>query len=317
MENTIVYHYTSFDKFEQIMKNGTLRFKESTASNDYQDTTLIVDVLTKMELVSAVDSKEKAALEFILNLYKKTDIAKRYIHLVSCFSKVPDSRMLWDAYTMNRPSNHKCDYGDKKYCEEHNKKYNGVCIGFKEEALLRVMQGAKPKYCTEAYNGWITYGVDNIANILLKQLSEFLREVDELSDDPDQNQDIIKPIRFTPLLSTYEFKLKKSIVYPTINLMGIIAASAPFYKHEFWNEEAEYRLSLCVDSTNIPKDISEFSDGSRYVDLNITEDCIDHIILGPEFSDSENDIINNSSNSIDFSKVTKKTSLGTGIIRSM
>lgn len=218
---------------------------------------------------------------------------------------------------MNRPSNHKCDYGDKKYCEEHNKKYNGVCIGFKEEALLRVMQGAKSKYCTEAYNGWITYGVDNIANILLKQLSEFLREVDELSDDPDQNQDIIKPIRFTPLLSTYEFKLKKSIVYPTINLMGIIAASAPFYKHEFWNEEAEYRLSLCVDSTNIPKDISEFSDGSRYVDLNITEDCIDHIILGPEFSDSENDIINNSSNSIDFSKVTKKTSLGTGIIRSM
>lgn len=33
-----IYHYTSFDKFKCILQNGTLRFKESTQSNDLLDT---------------------------------------------------------------------------------------------------------------------------------------------------------------------------------------------------------------------------------------------------------------------------------------
>ena len=30
----LIYHYTSFEKLQCILKYGTLRFKESTSSND-------------------------------------------------------------------------------------------------------------------------------------------------------------------------------------------------------------------------------------------------------------------------------------------
>ena len=39
MDNSnLIYHYTSFEKFQCILKYGTLRFKESTSSNDVLDT---------------------------------------------------------------------------------------------------------------------------------------------------------------------------------------------------------------------------------------------------------------------------------------
>lgn len=39
MDNSnLIYHYTSFEKFQCILKYGTLRFKESSSSNDVLNT---------------------------------------------------------------------------------------------------------------------------------------------------------------------------------------------------------------------------------------------------------------------------------------
>ena len=48
-EKDIIYHYTSLDKFKCILQYGTLRFKESTTSNDLLDTTLLFDVLKEYD----------------------------------------------------------------------------------------------------------------------------------------------------------------------------------------------------------------------------------------------------------------------------
>lgn len=46
MDNSnLIYHYTSFDKLQCILKYGTLRFKESTSSNDVLDTIGLENIL--------------------------------------------------------------------------------------------------------------------------------------------------------------------------------------------------------------------------------------------------------------------------------
>lgn len=104
-EEKLIYHYTSFDKFQCILRYGTLRFKESTKSNDVLDTTLLFEVLKKYKGLPGQSETVEAARKFMLDYYQEFAADNQHISLVSCFAKKGDSRMLWDAYTMNRPSN--------------------------------------------------------------------------------------------------------------------------------------------------------------------------------------------------------------------
>ena len=54
-----------------------------------------------------------------------------------------------------------------------------------------------------------------------------------------------------------------------------------------------------------------------YFDMPITLNCIEFVILGPEFTSTElNEIITHTDYKLDFEAIDKKPSIGTGIIRS-
>ena len=88
-------------------------------------------------------------------------------------------------------------------------------------------------------------------------------------------------------------------------------------KHEFWLEEKEVRAVLCRYSFWGNKDKIEKGEGNnRYIDLPITEDLIETIVLGPEFGEAEEKELNAMTNAkIQFANLNHEKSKGTGIIR--
>lgn len=317
-EKDIIYHYTSLEKFKCILQYGTLRFKESTTSNDLLDTTLLFDVLKEYDGLPDYRDTVEVARKFMLDYYQKFKASNQHISLVSCFAKEGDSRMLWDAYTMNHPSNIKCAYGDNRYCYDSDIRYNGVCIGFSKSKLEKQMRSFEGKVCERSYLFPVIYGKDKAKEKLNSWFSEACAQVELLSKDSDQKQDLIDTIivpGFTgrPLLG---LDLKKSLVYPMSELIAKIDAFSPYFKHEFWNEEEEICASLCFHKNKV-SDLIEQCDGDLYFDMPITEDCIEYIILGPEFSNLESEeILSHSNYKLDFNTFEKRNSIGAGIIRS-
>lgn len=311
----VVYHYTSYDKLQYILKNGTLRFKESTESNDMLDTVAMVEILRRLKFPEIEKHKEiQVARDFMLDYFRRDEYQRRHASLVSCFSVKGDSRLLWDAYTMNRPSNIPCEYGFTKYCYDSQLKYNGVCIAFITEKLKKTIQNLEGDICQRGYVLPILYGTTYIEGVINDWIGEACRMVMELSKDEDQSQNLIPEMRIPFLRST--MTLKKSIVYPMIEFIGKIEAFSPFFKHEFWHEEDEIRMSLCVDKMKNNSQIQSLN-GAMYYDVPITSECIDHVILGPEFAEEEIQKIKDHTeyvlNFMDFKLIESQ---GTGVIRS-
>ncbi len=310
----LIYHYTSFEKLQCILNYSTLRFKESTKSNDILDTMGFVNILQSMpKFKASVDASE--FLNFLIRYYQRNTYAPSSVSLVACFSKIPDSRLLWDAYTMHRPGNQKCPYGDTKYCYEAETKYSGVCIAFRQEKLQQLLQKTEGVLCDKTHIQAIDYGDQKIRILLNDWLKEAVSEMREISKDPDQSQNIIPTI---PVTSKTGLVLKKSLVIPMLSFMQKVEAYSPFYKHEFWNEEKEVRASLLITNGHLSnyKNISQYDDGSKYCDISITPDCIDHFILGPEFDDMAlSEIKKHTEYKINMCDFKQKHSLGTGVIR--
>lgn len=312
-ETNIIYHYTSFEKLQCILKYGTLRFKESTSSNDAMDTLGFVNVLKEMpHFKSPTEMAE--LMNFIIGYYQRYSYRFSAISLVACFSMIPDSRLLWDAYTMHRPGNQKCSYGEEKYCYDSSAKYDGVCLAFRKDMLSKILSKEVGVSCDNSSLRPIEYGTAKSKSYINDWLKDAVSYSMQLSKDEDQSQNIIAPIAIT---RSKEISLKKSLVYPVIDFLKKVDAYSPFLKHEFWKEEAEVRALLQVNNGNLSKyNISEYDDGIRYYDMEITEDCIDHIILGPEFdSNSFEEIEQHTDYKFKFKDFKLKESLGKGIIR--
>ncbi len=318
IEEKNIYHYTSFDKFKCILKYGSLRFKESTKSNDVLDTTLLFDVLKDYKGLKDYDDTIEVARSFMLKYYQDFAAQNQHISLVSCFARTDDSRLLWDAYTINRPSNIKCKYGENRCCYDSDIRYNGVCIAFNTQKLEEALKKCVGDICEQVYLQPIIYGRDKAKEKLNCWFGEACEQVRILSKEQDQSQEIVKPLVITGLTGKplKEIRLKKCLVYPMRELNGKIDAFSPFFKHEFWYDENEVRASICFHKNNISSKI--MSDGEyMYYDVPIPADCIDHIILGPEFSDEDiAEIRSHNEYKLDFEKIAKNASIGTGIIRS-
>jgi len=255
-----------------------------------------------------------ALLNFIIEYYQREAYTPSSKFLVACFSKIPDSRLLWDAYTMHRPGNQKCPHGENKYCYETASKYNGVCIAFKHDKLDSYLHSEEGKKYDKSHIQPIAYGDAKIKILLNEWLKEAVHKAIILGKDEDQAQDIIPPI---PVIGDTYVCLKKSLVIPAMEFMQKVEAYAPFFKHIFWNEEAEVRAALLISNAHLSTyDISEYADGIKYYDLEIPIDCIDHIILGPEFdSSSFEEIDAHTEYKWHFRDFELRKSLGTGVIR--
>ena len=100
-----------------------------------------------------------------------------------------------------------------------------------------------------------------------------------------------------------------------LKLVDRIDIAAPFFKHSFWFEEEETRALLSVKKgSKFAKNIDRDSNGSAYFDLPITIDCIDRVILGPEFSNDDIRIVSEIKGAILFEDLYTSSSNGTGVI---
>ena len=299
MQSEKLYYYTDFNTFKLILQNATLRFKESTSSNDNFDTKQLYENLFDMAIKRLDEGELKDEQKFFFDMQKHIGSKSTRVSLVSCFTSKADSRMLWDAYTMHRK-------------DRTASRYNGLCIEFDKKELMQSMiiyaQQFDVKCCKE-----IVYGFDCINNVLEEYMDAYSKEVNEMSHDEDQTQKLVPPI---PIPFTNKvMELKKCIVIPTLRLIDKIDAAAPFFKHSFWFEECETRALLSTKNEGaVAKTLSKYPDGSAYFDLQITDKCINRVILGPEFSEDDSRILRSLDAKIKFEDLTTIPSIGTGVI---
>lgn len=294
-----MYYYTDFNTFKLILQNGTLRFKESTCSNDKLDTVRLYQNLLEMaeceiEKNCNLEIEKKAFFDMVK--YNKYE-SSRY-NLVVCFTEKKDSRLLWDAYTMHRK-------------DRQASKYNGVCIEFNKKHFVDLLKLVKG-FDINCYHK-VVYGFQHIDALIEKYVQEYSEEFKKLSNDADQKQSIVEPIIFPEFNLTVD--LKKCFVFPVLNLLKKIDSTAPYFKHEFWHEEKEIRALLSTNkNSDFGKTINKCQDGSAYFDLTIDKECISKVILGPEFGDDEMKEIESIECKIPFKELSTESSLGTDVI---
>ncbi|WP_366923838.1 DUF2971 domain-containing protein [Metallumcola ferriviriculae] len=303
-----IFHYTSFEKFKCILQYGTWRFKLSTQSNDLLDTTYIVDIIKNLKIESKNLAEDHLKLlDLLIGYFKRDAYERQFLSYVTCFTGKADSRLLWDAYTINRPVVNEDDVRD----------YNGVCIGVNRDKLLNILHSKKPEYCDAGFLALVYYTLQQQVVALNFLCKSALGTWDKLKDGKDQLQEAVPTIRtaYSIQIGDYvgkphfiEMNLKKSFINSMFSYIESVEKTAPFLKHQFWEEENEYRAALNLHISKKPS--------HDYIDININEELIDFIILGPTFSDREEEVIRKIKDAkLDFNKVSKKQSVGTGIIQ--
>ncbi len=262
------------------------------------------------------DNEFSRFINFAIKYFQRKEYKSVYTSLVSCFSLKPDSRLLWDAYTIHRPSNIACKYGENRFCQPSNIKYNGACIAFNIEKLKVLIDCYKAKVCDKVFLLPINYGKGIINSKVNEYLKKAALDSFEMLKTPEGQESSLPPIYIQVGSERRMVTLKNAASTPMLKLIFTIDECSPFYKHEFWKEEQEVRAALLIHNQNINKyGIPQDTYGSKYFDIPITEDCIHHIILGPEFGKKEKqELLQSNDFKIQFSKIKTKPSLGKGII---
>lgn len=323
----ILYHYTSFEKFECILKYGTMRFKLSTQSNDLLDTRYILDLVKKLRFFNdKASSEQEILLKWLIGFFQRDEYKSSRNAFVSCFTGKPDSRLFWDAYTVNRPTLVKCELGKNKYCQNVSNTYNGLCIGFKRDRIIKLIEAKNGCDGFErAYLSPVWYSEEKQLAALDFFANTAWSAFEKSKANPDQSQNIIPTFVSGFQIDVGDYKgeprlqqitLKKCFVDAMFSFVADMETMAPVFKHQFWDEEQEFRAVLCrhIAATG-NNEIIQGTEDNRYIDIPISSDLIDHVILGPTFSESDAHILNSISDAkIPFSAMKVCSSQGAGII---
>lgn len=298
-----LYYYTDYQTFKLILENGTVRFKESTESNDLKDTKKIYEDLPG--IISNLCKNEiddSAGPKFLKFYFNRDSFESDRVALVACFTGKADSRFLWDAYTMNRSG-------------RGSGRYNGVCLEFNTKEFADRMNGDIRGVDWKAVQP-ILYGDEKIKNYVGQRLIQFQKDRHKLQLDSNQHQELVPSILIKFPNYIKELNLKKSFVQPFLRLIDLIGIAAPVFKSDFWSEEDETRAYLSLKRAALPlPEIVKSEDGNYYYyDLPIDEKCISKVILGPEFDEDDRAECEKIKGKIPFSKLKKIESRGTGII---
>lgn len=290
-------HYTTLEKFKLILEFGTLRFSESTGSNDFYDTKLIYDLIKGFKYIFPSDVDEVKFKDYLLSFYNYIQHKNVFNFYVCCFTDKEDSRMFWDTYAREIRVQENEDRSKYKV----DIKTNGICICFKKNKILEMIKTIEQNESNFFKD--VIYSRTQISLIIDDLLKDAYNKYSKLSSSEDQSQDYVKHTKTHGLELIY----KKCFTEAALEFYRTIDYLAPLYKHEFWEEENEYRAVLVQDN----------KEKENHIDIPITEDQIDHIVLGPDFSKNDEKILKSIEKyKLDYNKLEIKHSKGTDVIRS-
>ena len=133
---------------------------------------------------------------------------------------------------------------------------NGICLAFDENRLICPQSGLYPMADNVFYekDSRLYYGI-------IKKLHEmYLKEIQEMN-----------------LLQGIHHSKQKALI-------GVISVISPFFKHNSFSDEAEYRVAYYKVSDNAPNVYTRLTsrlNTINYVKVKIPLDALQYIIIGP------------------------------------
>ena len=296
-----LYYYTDYNTLSKILQYGTLRFKESTSSNDILDTIQFYARFREMAEKRLKEMGLNEKWDLLSTALTQQEYVGVRVSLVACFSRKSDSRLLWDAYTMNRKG-------------RSSDRYNGVCIEFDPDALRERMRLSGDAFDYKSIKK-IVYGFEHVKTPLENLLYDFCAGVSKRTEKPPMSQGRLQSVQASALPEAMTADLREGAARAVRELKSQFDKIAPFYKHEFWYEEEEVRALLSVIRESMDTEVvRQDNSGALYYDLPIDSSCIRKMILGPEFSSEDYSRLFSIDGSIRIAEIRTQPSKGTGVI---
>lgn len=249
-----IYHYTSLNTINEILKSNSLRACDLRRLNDKKEHKIWFEVFD--QVVSKFLSKKDfdSYNEFLKMITSKIEDYKKIDCYVTCFSLERDLLSQWRAY------------GDDG---------QGICIGFDKTELLNDMYlNNDPKNEFKLLNGFLEYNYEVIHNDLYDIIQLLIRDFLSSSLELEEYFNRVDKNEF--------FKNKCRSIYTRMQDLK----DGSFY------EEKEYRMFYQIRRFKPDKTINTFERNKRlipYVSLDFGEKNIPikEIIIGPALSDKE------------------------------
>ncbi len=255
---TLIYHYCSYEAFDSILKNRTLRFSDIRKSNDPMEIDFLFEEYKDWNKRKNNNQNNAQRNNSNLEIFKESQL-KGDIFLVSCFTRNYDTLAMWNRYARK-----------------------GVAIGFDESKLLDSFEKVKHGIPEKMIKDNIPSSSDAIVVRDVQYFSD--GEIDDYFDSQNLNgyDDFIELYRKSPFIKSDVFKDEEEV-------------RAVYWHTSNTNMHLNY-LSLTdahgFHKGNIPfKSVSDSAyQHKMVVDIPFDVESIKSITIGPDSKITEKDI---------------------------
>lgn len=258
--NNVLYHYTSFDTLNEILKNNSLRASDLRFLNDKNEFKIWFNAFDNVMMAMKQKEDYLDFASFLDSIKEEIDTYKKFNSYVTCFSHERDLLSQWEMY------------GDK--CK-------GIAIGFDKEELINMMfkynkvviNGKEPVF-PGLLQGDVEYSFETVCKDVMRKTKNLVQAYIKSGENVEG---------FISQESKYHFKEKCMEILMRLQ----DAKDASFYAEKefrfYWNQKDQQ------------KKVDRFPKPSRlvpFVSLTCDEKLpIKEILIGPAIDDPEASIM--------------------------
>jgi Protein of unknown function (DUF2971) len=229
-----LFHYTSRDNFENILRSQTLWCFAHSDQNDKEEFEYSLN-LARKELERVVQTADQFAKELFIcveDLVAKNDLTKVFNYFLFSVSQHRDSKPQWERY---------------------GHKSTGVSIGFAPKLFIADRQTLSPKANENAHVGLVIYGDT-------KTIYRHRKVIDRAADITNRVGQANKELlRRDSVHSDYINAMAKEYIARQLVWRSITS------KRESWEVESEARYVVMNQAKNFSGIVNTHSDGRRYI----------------------------------------------------
>jgi Protein of unknown function (DUF2971) len=248
---TTLFHYTSLPTFLAIIQTRSVRFCELSQSNDRAEGIFLLESLRSLMVHTKVPDHIQRCVSHILER-----LIGIYAYFGFCMTSEGDDLGQWRAYASNG---------------------TGVSIGFNLERLVECARSSPISISTKVSN--VRYGKEAILESV-EDLFEALRQV----EDANPKEFWSNPEAVFRTNTGDEKRINDALMAFSSDCYDIKNPSFRLEKETRITQEATFT------SSSFLKFFSRSGRIVPYYDVDLTSDCIDCVIAGPQFNGTPNDI---------------------------